>query len=155
MTTQTTQTKKTATQTTQKTANKAASKTVNKAANKPVVKTTAHGLTITMIASLDAYRARFVARAIEYHSGKGNVQKKADAFTLTPQGIKAFSGRPEIAHARECMTKGGKSNQGIDYIKAPPGFLSSYVFPFGHTQEEGRKDSQAAFGAMMLIASGK
>lgn len=147
MTTQTTQTKKTA--------NKTAQKSATKAVNKPVAKTTAHGLTIAMITGLDAYRARFVARAIEYHSGKGNIQKKADAFTLTPQGIKAFSGRPEVSHARECMAKGGKSNQGIDYIKAPSGFLSAYVFPFGNTQEEGRKDSQAAFGALMLIASGK
>ncbi len=143
-----TQTKKTATKT-------AAQKATTKPVNKPVVKSTSHGLSIAMIAGLDAFRARFVARAIEYHSGKGNILKKNDAFSLTPQGIKAFSGRPEVSHARECMAKGGKSNQGIDYIKAPSGFLSAYVFPFGHTQEEGRKDSQAAFGAMMLIASGK
>lgn len=146
----------TTTKTTTKPATKSATqKATTKPVNKPVVKSTAHGLTIAMIAGLDAFRARFLGRAIEYHNGAGRIKRTGDAFALTPDGVKFFSGRPDVAHARECMAKGGKSEKGIAYIKAPSGFPSPYVYPFGGAQEEGRKDSKAAFGALMLIVSGK
>jgi hypothetical protein len=127
-----------------------------KATVKPTVKKTAHGLTLSAIGLTDAFAQRFILRGLQYHEGKGNVSldAKASAYTLTPDGVKAMSARPGLQAAKDRQSKGGKSEQGTQYAKAPAGFPVSYVFPFGK-REEGTKDSQAAFAALMLAVSGK
>jgi len=130
---------------------------VKKATTKPAtVKKTAHGLTLQAIGMLDAFGQRFVLRGLQYHEGMGRValDAKASAYMLTPDGVKAFSARPGLQAAKERQAKGGKSEQGTPYAKAPSGFPVPYVFPFGK-REEGTRDSQAAFAALMLAACGK
>lgn len=128
-----------------------------KPATKPAtVKKTAHGLTLSAIGLMDAFAQRFILRGLQYHEGMGRVSldAKASAYMLTPDGVKAFSARAALQDARDKQAKGGKSAQGTQYAKAPAGFPVPYVFPFGK-REEGTKDSQAAFAALMLAASGK
>lgn len=136
-----------ANQTTQATA------TVKKAAT---VKKTAHGLTLSMLALLDAFAQRFILRGLQYHEGKGNValDAKSSAYVLTAEGVKAMSARPGLDAAKDRQSKGGKSEQGTPYTKAPSGFPVAHVFPFGR-REEGTRDSQAAFAALMLASCGK
>lgn len=123
---------------------------------KPTVKKTAHGLTLAAISLTDAFAQRFILRGLQYHEGKGNVSldAKASAYTLTPSGVKAMSARAALQAAKERQAKGGKSEQGTPYAKAPSGFPVPYLFPFGK-REEGTRDSQAAFAALMLAACGK
>lgn len=139
-----------------------ASEAVKKSAKptvKPTVKKTAHGLTLTAIALLDAFAERFILRGLQYHEKKGNVSyasldTEAPAYMLTPKGVEAMASRPGLDVARERQAKGGKSAQGTQYAKAPSGFPVPYVFPFGK-REEGTRDSQAAFAALLLAACGK
>jgi hypothetical protein len=127
-----------------------------KATVKPTVKKTAHGLTLSAIGLTDAFAQRFILRGLQYHEGMGRVSLdvKTSAYMLTPDGVKAFSARAALQDARDKQAKGGKSAQGTQYAKAPAGFPVSYVFPFGK-REEGTKDSQAAFAALLLAACGK
>lgn len=136
-----------------------ASEAVKKSAKptvKPTVKKTAHGLTLTAIATLNAFAERFILRGLQYHEGKGHVSLDAEAlaYNLTPKGVEAMLARPGLQDAREKQAKGGKSAQGTQYTKAPSGFPVPYVFPFGQ-REEGTRDSQAAFAALLLAACGK
>lgn len=137
--------------TTKTTATAAVKKATTKHAT---VKKTAHGLTLQAIGMLDAFGQRFILRAAQYHEAKGNVQATAEGYKLTPEGTKAMSSRPGLDAAKERQAKGGKSEQGTQYAKAPAGFPVAYVFPFGR-REEGTRDSQAAFAALMLSACGK
>lgn len=130
-----------------------ATEAVKKSA-KPAVKKTAHGLTLSVIGMLDAFGQRFVLRAAQYHESKGNILATSEGYRLTPEGAKAFSARPGLAAAKERQAKGGKSEQGTAYAKAPAGFPVPFLFPFGK-REEGTRDSQAAFAALMLAVSGK
>lgn len=132
-----------------------------KAATKPqqataAKKATAHGLSLLVIGMLDAFGQRFILRACQYHESAGRValDAKASAYMLTPKGVEAMASRPGLDVARERQAKGGKSAQGTPYAKAPSGFPAPYVFPFGK-REEGTRDSQAAFAALMLAACGK
>lgn len=120
------------------------------------VKKTAHGLTLAAISLTDAFAQRFILRGLQYHEGKGNVSLdvKTSAYALTPEGVKAMLARSGLQDARDKQAKGGKSAQGTQYSKAPGGFPVPYLFPFGK-REEGAKDSQAAFAALMLAVSGK
>jgi len=134
-----------------------ASEAVKKPATKPAtVKKTVHGLTLSAVGLLDAFGQRFILRGLQYHETKGNVslEGKTGTYNLTSSGVKAMSARPGLQAAKERQAKGGKSEQGTPYAKAPSGFPVPYVFPFGK-REEGTKDSQAAFAALMLAVSGK
>jgi hypothetical protein len=137
--------------TTTKTTAKAVKPTV-----KPTVKKTAHGLTLSAVGLLDAFGQRFILRGLQYHETKGNVslEGKTGTYNLTSSGVKAMSARPGLQAAKDRQSKGGKSEQGTAYAAAPSGFPVPYVFPFGK-REEGTKDSQAAFAALMLAVSGK
>lgn len=135
---------------------KTTAKAVKPATKPATVKKTVHGLTLSAVGLLDAFGQRFILRGLQYHETKGNVSldPKASAYTLTPSGVKAMSARPALQDAREKQAKGGKSTQGTQYAKAPQGFPVAFVFPFGK-REEGTKDSQAAFAALLLAACGK
>lgn len=145
--------------TTKTTATAAVKKAETKPTVKPTVKKTAHGLTLAAVAMLDAFAERFILRGLQYHEKKGNVSyasldTEAPAYMLTPKGVEAMASRPGLDVARERQAKGGKSAQGTQYAKAPSGFPVPYVFPFGR-REEGTRDSQAAFAALLLAACGK
>ena len=122
-----------------------------KPVQKPKAKTL--GLSVSAVATLDAFAIRFLTRAIGYHESQGNLTLTADgAALLTAKGINAMSSRKGLQAARDRQTKGGKSEQGTPYYPAPKGFPVKFVFPFGK-REEGTADSQAAFAALMLATS--
>lgn len=150
-------TKTTATEAVKKSATKPA--TVKKAQVSPSNKrVTAHGLTLAMLAGLPAEGRRFLLSALDgWHLKSGNVELTKDGvYRLTGKGKEKMAKRKHLAEAQARQQAGGKSFQGTVYRKAPAGWPTPYVFPFGDgDREEGHADSQAAFAALMLAASGK
>jgi hypothetical protein len=107
-----------------------------------------------MLSSLAPKAESFIANALAYHAKQGNVESKNGAVLLTSDGRKKMANRKGINQAITLQTKGGKSPQGTAYSASPKGFPVKFLFPFG-SREEGTADSQAAFAALMLAASGK
>lgn len=152
----------TTTKTTTKPVTKSATKSASKATVKPVTKAavkTIHAITPAIMMALGAAFASIMNTAFRHHGGRGRIAITTDGYALTPDGVKYFSGRSETDYLEEARTlsaKGGKTRDGHAYVKAGDSAPFPFRYPWDGTKgETGRKDSQAAFDAIMLKVMGK
>ena len=105
-------------------------------------------LNISHVAACPALVGQFYGNGIKYHVKAGRITiDKAGNIHLTAEGRKHFSARPLVDAARKAQAGGGKL-EGAEYIAA-----NDWPHPYRLADKyhvAGRKDSQAAFAAVLI-----